>query len=142
MNNIYTNLKSICYTSIEEQIRKEEEARCKKVEEKFNKKIEALKKEIYSLKHNSLAENMDKSIDTSQFKKELVQLSLLYKDDKNVEENTEIFENVQYHNSFISELYLNSKEKIRSELSRDRKALSFAFESLGNKIKKKKNKII
>jgi len=134
MNNIYTNLKNICYTSIEEQLRKEDEARLKKVEEKYNKKIEALIKEINSLKQNSLAENMDKSVDTSQFKKELVQLSLLYKDDRNIEENTEIFENIQYHNSFISELYLNSKEKIRSELSKDRKALSLAFESLDKEI--------
>ena len=131
MNNIYTNLKSICYTSIEEQIRKEDEAKQKKVEEKFNKKIEALKKEISALRQNSIAENKDKSIDTSQFKKELIQLSLLYKDDRNVEENTEIFENIQYHKSFISELYHNSKEKIRTELSKDRKVLSLAFESLG-----------
>jgi len=134
MNNIYNNIRTMCYSSVEEQIRREEEARRKKVEDKLNKKIESLKKEILSLKQSVIAENIDKSIDNSQFKKELVQLSLLYKDDRNVEENTDIFDNVQYHNSFISEIYLNSRERIKEGLAKDGRIQTRAFEKMDKEL--------
>ncbi|ORX46687.1 hypothetical protein BCR36DRAFT_405630 [Piromyces finnis] len=134
MNNIYKSLRAMCYSSVEEQIRREEEMRRKKVEDKLNKKIEGLKKELLTLKQSVIAEKVDKSIDTSQFKKELVQLSLLYKDERDIEENTDIFDNVEYHNSFISEIYHNSGKKIKENLTSDRKSLSMAFEGIDKEI--------
>eukprot|EP00833_Pecoramyces_ruminatium_P014474 jgi/Orpsp1_1/1188506/evm.model.d7180000065383.1 len=102
----------------------------KKIEEKLIKKIDTLKNEIIKLRQEVLAENKDKSIDTSQFKKELVQLSLLYKDDKNTKDYTEIFNNVRYHHSFINEIYLNSKEKLKQDLGNNRMSISIIMENL------------
>ncbi|ORX87662.1 hypothetical protein BCR32DRAFT_264084 [Anaeromyces robustus] len=128
MNNIYTNLQDIFNTTREEQIKKEEEMKRKKIEEKFNKKIESLKKEIMALKQANDISN--KSLETSQFKKELVQLSLSYKDEYNIDDGMDMFNNIQYHKSFIDELYVNSKEKLKQELGNNRRTITTICESI------------
>jgi len=125
MNNIYTNLQEIFNSSREEQIKREEEMKRKKIEEKFNKKIESLRKELMALKQAN-----ENSIETSQFKKELVQLSLSYKDENNIQDSMEMFNNIQYHNSFIDELYINSKEKLKQELGDNRRSITAICESI------------